>query len=83
MDAASVGTLITILTPVVIPLLVRVLKSSAARRKWILPVSATVLGVALDVLNGLATGNSVGPIWGAALGAASVGLREIVDQLRK
>jgi len=76
--------IITALTPVLVPLLIVLAKLAIAKLpKWSLPILAMVLGVLLDVLNGLVTGTTLGPMWGAILGFAGVGVREIVDQLKK
>ena len=53
--------------------------------KVALPVLAPALGIALDYM-GSASGLGLaasGPLAGALMGAASVGLREIYDQVKK
>ena len=49
--------------------------------KWALPIIAMVIGTAVfPLLTQLSVSNAM---WGTVLGAAAVGLREFVDQLRK
>jgi hypothetical protein len=72
------------LIPILVPLLLALGKWFVPKipKAW-LPILAPVLGAGLDVLlhfAGLSAGN---PMMGAILGSAGVGLREIVDQLRK
>jgi hypothetical protein len=80
----QVANLITILTPVVVPLLVAGVKQLSDRvPKLALPVLAIILGAVADTVNYYATGGGVGIGWGAILGAAGVGLREVVDQVKQ
>ncbi len=72
------------LIPVLVPVAIAGLKFLVPKvpPAW-LPIIAPVLGAALEItmhFAGLSTGNGV---VGALLGSAGVGLREIVDQLRK
>jgi hypothetical protein len=75
-------TLLQSVIPVVVPLAIAVLKHFAPRlpKPW-LPVLAPLLGAILDFLGTLQVG--AGTVVGAALGSAGVGLREILDQLRR
>ena len=83
-NAFDLSKLITSITMVLVPVLVWAAKKGMAfLPSWSLPLIAIVLGGLIDVLNGLATGSSAGPLWGAILGAAGVGLREVIDQLKK
>ena len=50
---------------------------------WTLPLICAGLAVAADTLSAVVTNVSVGPTTAAALGLAGVGVREIVDQLRR
>ncbi len=74
--------LLQTIIPVVVPVAIAALKQWLPRlpKAW-LPVLAPVLGAGLDILTTHQVG--AGTALGAALGAAGVGLREIVDQLRK
>ena len=84
MKVQLLGQTITVLTPLVVPLLVVIVKKlQAFLPGWLLPIVATVIGIGLDALNGLVTGQSLGPVWGGALGAAGVAVREVVDQLKR
>ena len=67
------------LVPIIVALLKRFIPPSQA---WLYPLLATGLGALLDTVSQYATGTSLGPRWGAVLGLAGVGLREVVDQLR-
>lgn len=83
MDAQTVGNLITALTPVVVPLAVAAVKPLLAQLpKVAVPFVAIVLGAAIDLVNAFVTGNAPGLAWGAALGAAGIGVREVLDQAR-
>lgn len=74
----------SILIPVVVPLLIAGIKQVTQRIPgYLLPILAPLLGAGLDILTFYATGHSLGPVWGAALGSAGVGLREVVDQLKQ
>ncbi len=84
MKTWALTQLISALTPVIIPIvLLGAKKAIAALPPWTLPILAPILGALLDVANGYLTGTSLGGVWGAVLGGAAVGLREIIDQLRK
>lgn len=68
------------LVPILVALLKRVIPPSQG---WLYPLLATGLGALLDTVSSYASGTSLGPKWGAVLGLAGVGLREIIDQLRQ
>lgn len=79
-----VGKYVSLLIPVLVPLMV------AAWKRWLVevpkvwyPVMALALGAGIDVANLYLTGDSLGAQWGAVLGAAGIGVRELFDQLRK
>ena len=79
MDTASAVTLAQLLIPIVVPLVLAGLKRLApSLPSLLLPVLAPFLGAlsaGLTVVTDLGTG--------AVLGAAGVGVREVVDQSRK
>jgi hypothetical protein len=84
MDANLAGSIITALIPVLTPVAVALIKKGLGDRfTALLPVVCSVLGVVVDSLNYVATGHNVGPAMALALGAAGVGVREAIDQLKK
>jgi hypothetical protein len=72
------------LIPVAVPVVIAGVKLALPKiPSVVLPVLAPVLGAALEIVlhySGLVDGNGV---LGAVLGAAGVGLREVVDQVKK
>lgn len=80
------GALVTqTVIPLLVPLIIAGLKALIPRipKVW-LPVLAPLLGAAIDIAAyyaGVTAGAS--PVLAAALGSAGVGLREIVDQMKK
>jgi hypothetical protein len=48
-----------------------------------LPIIAPLLGVALEVINSLATTQAANFWAAAALGLAGIGVREVADQVKK
>ena len=72
------------LTPILVPLIIAGMKYLAPKIPgWLLPILAPVLGIAIDAIGSVATGQA-GNVWMAALlGLAGVGLREAKDQLGK
>lgn len=73
----------TLATTVVVPLLLAAAKKLIPKLpKASLPVAAPLLGALVDVGTHYATGTS-NPLLGALAGSAGVGLRELVDQLKK
>lgn len=81
MTPELISSFITALTPVVVPLVFSFIKGALPRPA--IPMLAVGLGALLDVVNLYVTGYHPGTAWGAVLGAAGVGVREIVDQLKK
>lgn len=78
------ANLIKALIPILVPLLVWGVRSILPKiPKAALPILSPILGALLDALLAYIAGGQWSPIAGAALGAAGVGLREIVDQLNK
>lgn len=67
-----------------VPLLIAALKLLVPKiPRAALPIMAPLLGAALDIAASYLGSGTANPVWGAVLGAAGVGLREIVDQMRK
>ena len=76
--------IITAITPIIVPIVVSLFKGFIPKiPKWLLPITAVLLGVGADYINEIISGASLGAYWGAALGAAGVGIREIFDQVKK
>ena len=76
--------LIQMLTPVIVPLVLSLeAKITAKIPSWLKPIIATLIGVAVDTANHFITGHAFSPATGAILGAAGVGVREIVDQTKQ
>ena len=75
--------ILTYLTPVIVPLVIAGLKKVLPSvPSFLLPLIAPLLGIALDYINHFATGQATNLIASIALGAAGVGVREAVDQLK-
>ena len=74
----------TYIIPLLTPLLVLGVKKLAPNipNAW-LPVIATMSGVVLDFLHGLATTATSHVGLGVVLGLASIGVRELLDQLKQ
>lgn len=71
--------------PVLVPVLVALVKALLPRipKVW-LPIIATLLGALLDIGNQLVASGTLGnPVVGAGLGLAGIGVREVIDQIRK
>ena len=88
MNKTLISQVITILTPVVVPMVVLFVKTTVLpflqeRHKWAIPIVAVLIGAGLDYVNGLLTGMSLGVFGGAALGALGVVLREVKDQVQR
>lgn len=89
MDFALLGNIITALTPVLVPSIVALLKRLTERLpKPVIPYLAILLGAGIEILNTAMIGNNQGSIFrsatiGGALGAAGIGMREVLDQTRK
>lgn len=75
---------VQVVIPVLVPLAIAFLKLILPRvpSAWI-PVLAPILGMLADLAAAKATGGTGNVVLGAVLGSAGVGLREVVDQLRK
>ena len=74
--------LFSMLIPLVVPLAIFGLKSIWDKiPKALLPILGPVLGAIADMLLQYSGASTFGPQWGAVLGAAGVGLREIYDQV--
>lgn len=71
--------LIQIVTPIMVPLILALVKMVLPKiPKRTLPIFAPFIGAIIDVLS---TGTiGAGTAWGAALGSAGVGVREVWDQ---
>jgi hypothetical protein len=83
----NLGTLamaITALTPVLVPVIVAAGKAMLGHIPGaLIPMIAIGLGYAIDLLNHYVVGGGIGGVWGAVLGAAGIGVREALDQLKK
>jgi hypothetical protein len=78
----SADSIITWLTPLLVPLIIAVKKKFAPLiPSWALPILAPVLGMILDYVNTLATSHQSNLLLAALLGLAGVGVREVKDQL--
>lgn len=72
------------LISVVVPMLIELLKMLMPRLpSWSLPCVAPLLGILSMLALHYAGVTSVGVFWGAVLGSAGVGLRELANQLNK
>ena len=75
-------TMLIGIIPLLVPILVALAKMGIPKLpSWTLPIIATCLGALINYIASL-MGASVGPIMGALLGAAGVGVREIYDQVK-
>lgn len=80
------GLLTTLASPLIIALVPIVLaygKRLVGRQTWLIPPAAAGLGALADLGLAYATNQPVSPGTGVVLGLAGVGLRELVDQLKK
>lgn len=82
--AAPANNWITALIPLVVPIIVAGIKLALPRlpKAW-LPIAAVALGAGLDLVSHWTTGSTSSPLLGAIMGAAGVGIREILDQVKK
>jgi hypothetical protein len=72
------------LIPLIVPIAIAGLKMGVSFvPPWLLPILAPILGGLADAGLAYATGSTTNPMVGMLLGSAGVGLREIVDQLRR
>lgn len=77
-------TLLTLITPIVAPVVVALSKGAILRLpKWSLPLIAGLAGGTLDLVTALTTAHQGNFAYGAMLGLAGVGVRELIDQLTK
>lgn len=82
--AATAAQAITLLTPVIVPILVWAAKKVISNiPSVLLPIIATALGVAVTQVGAVIAGGHYGLIAGALLGLGGVGLREVLDQVKK
>ena len=73
-----------LIIPLLVPLIVALAKFFMPKiPKVYLPIIAVVLGSVIDWISSKLGGPGVGPILGALLGAAGIGAREILDQLKQ
>jgi hypothetical protein len=74
----------TALVPIAVPALLALLKVFAPKIPSVaLPILAPLLGAGADIVLHYAGVSTLGPLWGAVLGSAGVGLRELQDQLKQ
>lgn len=78
-------TLISMLMAVIVPMLLAFGKAKLGLEQMsrLLPVLAAVLAIVIDMLQSLLTNVSLGPQTAGMVGLAGVGLREVVDQIKK
>ncbi len=78
------ATVWTALIPLIVPVAIMLLKTFLPKLPTVaLPILAPILGAGADIALHFAGVPSVGAVWGAVLGSAGVGLREIADQLKQ
>lgn len=76
--------LLLVIIPLLVPILIACAKSVLPLLPgWTLPIIAPALGALMDFLAALALGHQANPLISGLLGSAGVGLREIVDQMKK
>lgn len=76
-------TIITIVTPIAVPLLIAGVKYIAPKiPTWLLPILAPILGAVLTIITNYTAGATGNVLVAAVLGLAGVGVREIIDQLK-
>lgn len=76
--------MIVVLIPVLTPLVIAVLKKAVASLPPIaLPILAPIIGVLIEAVAQAFGVSSVGATGGALLGLSGVGVREVVDQVKK
>ena len=80
---ANVVSPLLALVTVAVPLIVAFIKKKVFPNipSVYLPLIAVAIGLAATYLLSVASLTTVNPVWGALLGAAGVGLREIKDQI--
>jgi hypothetical protein len=83
-SAGAPGSPWQLLIPVLVPVIIAGVKWALPKIPPIaLPILAPVLGAGLDIVLHYAGVTSSNGVLGAVLGAAGVGLREVVDQVKK
>lgn len=83
-DPSTGSGLLFGLIPVIVPILIAIGKYLAPKVPTILlPVVAPILGILIGLIDNQISGGQASPLLAAALGAAGVGLREIVDQVKQ
>lgn len=81
---AKAGFNLAYLIPMIVPILLSIVKAVLPKiPKSALPILAPILGAGIDIGLHFAGQASAGPGFGAALGAAGVGVREALDQVLK
>ena len=74
----------TALIPLAVPVVIALLKNVMPKIPGVwLPILAPLLGAGADIVMHFAGVSTLGPLWGAVLGSAGVGLRELQDQLKQ
>jgi hypothetical protein len=82
--AASTVSAWVALIPLAVPVVIMLLKTFVPNIPSVaLPILAPLLGAGADIALHYAGLSTLGPTWGAMLGSAGVGLREIGDQIRQ
>ena len=72
------------LIPIIVPVLITLCKTLIPKIPTVaLPVLAPAFGALIDIVLHYAGASTHGPFVGALLGAAGVGVRELVDQLKQ
>jgi hypothetical protein len=72
------------LIPLAVPVVLMLLKMFIPNLpSFLLPILAPLLGAGADIALHYAGVSTMGAVWGAMLGSAGVGLRELGDQLRQ
>lgn len=75
---------LTLLIPVIVPMVIALLKTEIPKLpSWTLPILAPILGAISDYLMQKVGIQGHGPIVGALMGSAGVGLRELKDQIQQ
>lgn len=82
--AFELGSLWQALIPVGVPLFIALAKMLIPMLPgWLLPIIAPILGGLADAGLAYVSGGTANPVLGAILGSAGVGVREIVDQIKR
>lgn len=79
-----VRQMIVVIIPVLTPLIIALLKKAVASLPPVaLPILAPIVGVIIEAVAQAFGVSSVGAAGGALLGLSGVGVREVVDQVKK